>query len=38
MEWKNFDQLETYAKLDGMASVDLKMAMAGENGAKRVEE
>lgn len=38
MEWKNFDQLEAYAKLDGMAPVDLKTVMAGENGAKRVEE
>ena len=38
MEWKNFDQLESYKKLDSISPVDLKTAMAGENGAKRVEE
>ncbi|MDO4312026.1 MAG: glucose-6-phosphate isomerase [Eubacteriales bacterium] len=38
MEWKNFDQLESYAKLGSLEPVDVKVAMAGENGAKRVEE
>lgn len=38
MEWKNFDQLESYGKLESLEPVDIKTAMAGENGAKRVEE
>lgn len=38
MEWKNFDQLESYAKLGSLKPVDVKEVMAGENGAKRVDE
>ncbi len=39
MEWKNFDTLTTCAKLEELkGSVDIKKAMAGENGAKRVKE
>lgn len=38
MEWKNFDQLESYGKLEGLKPVDLKAVMAGESGARRVEE
>ncbi len=38
MEWKNFDQLESYEKLGSLEHVDLKSVMAGENGAKRVAE
>ena len=38
MEWKNFDKLESYGKLDSVQPVDVKTAMAGENGAKRVKE
>ena len=39
MEWKNFDTLTTCAKLEELkGSVDIKEAMAGENGAKRVKE
>ena len=37
MQWQNFDKLESYKKLGDLAgSVDLKTAMAGENGAARV--
>ncbi len=38
MEWKNFDQLTSYSKLNALEAVDIKEAMAGENGAKRVKE
>ena len=38
MEWKNFDQLAAYGKLNALEAVDIKEAMAGENGAKRVKE
>ncbi|MGN0353968.1 MAG: glucose-6-phosphate isomerase [Muricoprocola sp.] len=38
MEWKNFDQLESVKKLAELKDqVNLKEAMDGENGAKRVE-
>ena len=37
MEWKNFDQLESYKKLGDLGyAVDVKEAMAGEAGAERV--
>ena len=36
--WKNFDQLDAYNKLSGVAKVELKKVMAGANGAKRVAE
>ena len=37
MEWKNFDQLESFKKLESLAgSVELKAVMAGESGAERV--
>ena len=38
MEWKNFDRLDSYEKLKNFAPVDIKTAMAGENGARRVAE
>ncbi len=38
MVWKNFDSLDAYKKLGELAPVDVKTAMAGENGAKRVAE
>ena len=39
MEWKNFDGLKAYSKLQELAgSVEVKDVMAGENGAKRVAE
>ncbi len=39
MEWKNFSKLATYKKLAEFGTpVDVKEAMAGENGAKRVAE
>lgn len=38
MEWKNFDQLESYKKLASLTSVDVKKVMDGENGARRVAE
>ena len=39
MEWKNFDLLESYKKLEAMKEpVNVKELMAGENGAKRVKE
>lgn len=38
MEWKNFDLLDSYKKLENIAPVEVKKAMAGENGAKRVKE
>ena len=39
MDWKNFDQLESYKKLGDLGyAVDVKEAMAGENGAERVAE
>ncbi|MBO6128637.1 MAG: glucose-6-phosphate isomerase, partial [Pseudobutyrivibrio sp.] len=38
-EWKNFDKLESYKTLQGLKNqVELKSAMAGANGAKRVAE
>ncbi len=37
MEWINFDKLESIKKLEGLAKVDVKEVMAGENGARRVE-
>ena len=37
VSWKNFDELAAYSKLMALADqVDLKAAMAGDNGAKRV--
>lgn len=37
MQWLNFDKLEAYKNLEGLAGrVDLKTAMAGESGAERV--
>ena len=39
VEWKNFDQLESYKALQGLKSqVELKSVMSGANGAKRVAE
>ena len=39
IEWKNFDKLESYKTLQGLKNqVELKSAMAGANGAKRVAE
>lgn len=39
MEWKNFDLLESYKKLEAMKeTVNVKELMSGENGAKRVKE
>ena len=38
MKWENFTLLESYKKLKEAAVVDVKAAMAGENGAKRVEQ
>ncbi|SHK41814.1 glucose-6-phosphate isomerase [Hespellia stercorisuis] len=38
MEWKNFDLLESYKKLENISPVEIKELMAGENGAKRVRE
>lgn len=39
VSWKNFDQLESYGKLQALKDeVDLKEVMSGENGAKRVKE
>ena len=38
MVWKNFDLLASYEALKGLDTVDVKTAMAGENGAKRVAE
>ena len=35
MEWKNFDLLESYGKLEAVNTVNVKEVMAGENGAKR---
>ena len=37
MEWKNFDLLESYKKLEAMKETDnVKEPMSGENGAKRI--
>lgn len=37
--WNNLDTLTSYAKLKDLKDhVDIKEAMAGENGAKRVAE
>ena len=37
--WNNLDTLTSYAKLKDLKNhVDIKEAMAGENGAKRVAE
>ena len=38
MEWKNFDLLKSYETLKNLTPVDVKEAMAGEDGAKRVKE
>ena len=38
MKWENLTLLDSYKKLQGAAVVDVKAAMAGENGAKRVKE
>ena len=38
VSWKNFDELNSYKKLSGLSKVELKTAMAGENGAKRVAD
>ena len=39
IEWKNFDKLNSFKKLQGLKNqVELKTAMAGANGAKRVAE
>ena len=39
IEWKNFDKLESFKTLQGLKNqVELKSAMAGANGAKRVAE
>ncbi len=38
MLWKNLDLLASYEALKGLDKVDIKAAMAGENGAKRVAE
>ena len=39
ISWKNFDMLESYKKLgDLKGSADIKTAMAGEDGAKRVAD
>ncbi len=38
MKWENFSLLDSYKKLEEAAVVDVKAAMAGENGAKRVKE
>ena len=37
MEWKNFDLLESYKKLEAMKeTVNVKELMAGENGEKNI--
>ena len=36
ISWTNFDKLDSYKKLEGLAKVDLTKAMAGEEGAARV--
>ena len=36
MEWKNFDLLDSYKKLENAAPVDIKAAMTGDHGAERV--
>ena len=38
MKWENLTLLDSYKKLQDAAVVDVKAAMAGENGAKRVKE
>ena len=39
IEWKNFDELNSYKTLQGLKNqVELKQVMAGESGAKRVAE
>ena len=38
MEWKNFDQLTSYSKLNALEAVDIKEPTAADNGAKRVKE
>ena len=38
ISWKNFDQLDAYAKLQTAEKVCLKEAMAGESGAERVRQ
>ena len=39
IEWKNFDKLNSFKKLQGLKNqVELRTAMAGANGAKRVAE
>lgn len=38
MKWENLTLLDSYKKLQDAAVVDVKSAMAGENGAKRVKE
>ncbi len=36
-DWKNTDTMSSFKKLQGVKPVDLKTAMSGENGAKRVK-
>lgn len=38
LNWKNFDELESYKALKSVKPVELKEVMAGESGAKRVKE
>jgi glucose-6-phosphate isomerase len=39
MQWKNFDELDTYKKLNSIREVvDIKNEMAGESGAQRVDK
>ena len=35
-DWKNTNELNSFKKLGEVKPVDLKTAMSGENGAKRV--
>ncbi len=38
VSWKNLDTLESFRELSGVKKVNLKEAMSGDNGAKRVKE
>ena len=38
MKWENLTLLDSYKKLQDAAVVDIKAAMAGASGAKRVKE
>ena len=36
--WNNLDTLESFKELSKVGRVDIKEAMSGDNGAKRVKE